>query len=340
MGRACVSSLIFGLLAGAACTQPSEQTPPLTPPPSEDGVICLSDDDCPGEWICLGGLCSSFECESEEMCAEGEICKDGWCAEPPAQCASADDCPGDLICDGFTHSCINPEHEGCFSALDCLEAAGCEDGCDCAPDGSCVPTVSGGEVLDPIDGDPNDPNQASNVVDPETDPYTAPAGDLLDLGGYVVENREDTPPSQVTELPAGTSLAPGQVLIIGRDAERAEFEAAWGVTLGSDVAYLTTHATTNGVPIINSGERWALVDPAGDLADGITITGGKNKSYQRISPSDASADSSWQVLDDYDASPGSTSLPTAGVGLVISEWSDNHDAGMYPFEFIEIYYAP
>jgi len=156
----------------------------------------------------------------------------------------------------------------------------------------------------------------------------------------VLENRENTPPVHVAVIPAGTWLGPGGLLVVGRNAPRSEFEAAWGVSLGEEVVYLTTNADSTGVPIINSGERWALISPSGAMIDGITITGGKNKAYQRVSAGDPSNDTSWSVLDDIEATPGVVSLPSSGVGLVISEWSDNHATGMFPYEFIELYYAP
>ncbi len=160
----------------------------------------------------------------------------------------------------------------------------------------------------------------------------------LDLWGYRLENREHSPPIQFYTLPAGTQMSPGDVLLIVRNASRAEVEAEFG-PLGAHVQVITTGASSNGVPIINGGESWALLSPDGSLVDGATIDGAIGQSYRRTGGT-ASQAGSWTADVDSTATPGATSLPSSGVGLVISEWSDASGTGRFIFEFIELYYAP
>lgn len=298
---------------------------PVTQYPKNDGdagfITCVADEECPTDWSCLGGICSEFECQTKETCAAGTVCKEGRCVDPPEVCAGPEDCPGTTICEGFTHRCIDPNVTGCRNDFDCDLEPGCSGGCDCNDDGACVPRA-GEDGGPPPDAGPS----------PDAGPIPS-----IDLGGFRLENREHSPAIHIADIPAGTRLQTGQLLIIGRESNRGDFEVYWNTTLGPDVIYLNSNAASIGVPIINGGERWALLTPSGTLLDGITITGAKNKSYQRISPDTAEHESNWTENNQTDATPGVASLGNAGVGLVISEWSDTPT---YLYEYIELYYAP
>lgn len=322
------------LIFGVACLPGTEVPVDAAPNDGDGGTrFCSINEECPEGWTCLSGVCSDRECEIKDTCPAGKVCTDGWCADPPEHCAGPEDCPGDWMCEGFTRTCIDPSPSGCATSFDCVLEPGCEDGCDCNPSGECVP-------LNPVDAGFVDasPSDSGGVDSNVTFDAGPPPG--LELGGYRIENREQNPVINFVDLPEGTRILPGQTLVIGRDATKTDFERAWSVSLDNDVVYLTSHAASTGVPIINGGERWALLSPSGTLLDGVTITGAKNYSYQRVSAESAEFTSSWSTLDYQDATPGSTSLPASGVGLLISEWSDQPETGMYDYEFIELYYAP
>lgn len=298
-------------------------------PTGGDAVrACEDDSDCPERALCRYGICEDVGagCVSKAECGGELVCVAGTCAPPPESCASSEECPGALLCDGFSRQCFDPNASGCRSDGECALEPGCEDGCACASNGTCTPNAAS----EPGPGEP-----------PVEDPVSpGPSGDAIDLGGFVLENRENDPPSQVGVLPAGTTLSPGQHLVVGRDADRAAFEAHWGVTLGDDVVYLNAQAGSSGVPIVNGGERWALVSPVGTTVDGVTIAGGKDNAYRRVSAGGASDAASWSEADAAGAAPGQTSLPSSGVGLVVAQWSDAPGPGNYVYEFVELYYAP
>ncbi|MFZ9890085.1 MAG: hypothetical protein ACO3JL_21515 [Myxococcota bacterium] len=132
-------------------------------------------------------------------------------------------------------------------------------------------------------------------------------------------------------------MAPGQLLVLGRSATRADFQTYWQTSFGSDVVYLDAALAGGGVPNVNGGETWALVSPVGTVLD-VTIAGeNKDSCYHRESGGSGTSPSSWSEGDMSSGRPGATALPTSGVGLVFSQWCD---AEIYQYEFLELYYAP
>jgi len=158
MDRRQLSIWVVAGFVALGCAPPSEG-PATTAAPVDPGLTCQSDGECPLDWVCLGGLCVEFECETKETCPAGEVCLDGWCATPPETCGGPEHCLDQLVCDGFTHTCVDPTDEGCSSALDCAQAPGCEQGCDCSPMGACLQQGPGGTTTDPNDP-PDDPDPA------------------------------------------------------------------------------------------------------------------------------------------------------------------------------------
>ena len=137
-------------------------------------------------------------------------------------------------------------------------------------------------------------------------------------------------------FPPGTTLAVGEVLVIGRDSSQSDFVGFWGA-LGAGARYLNA-ATNNGVPVINGREKFALVDGNGGLVDGITRTGTEKKCFERSAPN-PTPDSSWIEGEATTATPGVVSA--SGLhGLVISEWCDAEGTGNFVFEFIEVANLP
>lgn len=299
------------------------------PGAADDVTACEDDTDCAGRALCRAGLCQEVGpgCVRKSECGDGLVCVEGECAPPPESCSSSEECPGALLCDGFSRSCFDPNASGCRSDGECALEPGCEGGCTCEADGSCA------AVATPDPGDDEPP--------PSDDPPPPPSsGEAIDLGGFLLENREHEPPTQVGVIPGGTVLEPGQHLVIARDADRAAFEAYWGVSLDERVIFLNAQAGNSGVPIVNGGERWALVSPLGTDVDGVTIEGAQGAAYRRVSPSGPGSPASWQEADATLAVPGHTMLPSSGVGLAIAQWSDAPGSGSYVYEFVELYYAP
>jgi len=155
----------------------------------------------------------------------------------------------------------------------------------------------------------------------------------LDVSGWTIEQANST---SVYTLPAGTVIQPGGYLVLGRFADQASFEAFWGVTLGSNVVYLTNAVSAPAVPMINGNETYTGKDGGGVAIDGPTPTFDTAfLSHQRNDPEAAP----W-TLDSATSTPGSGVEAPDGVfsGLVISEASDASGSGNYVYEFVELYY--
>lgn len=160
----------------------------------------------------------------------------------------------------------------------------------------------------------------------------------IDISGWRVENREHDPVIQAFVVPDGTQLAPGQHLLLVRGVDRLTFENDVGLDLGVH-HFIRTDAQSNGVPIVNGGESWALVDASGTTVDGPTIPGVVAASYRRKDPGDAQDLDHWVVAGELDDVPGST-LMTSSQGVRICQWSDDSSTGRYVFEYVELCYAP
>jgi len=77
----------------------------------------------------------------------------------------------------------------------------------------------------------------------------------VDIGGWQLRQLNST---QTETFPAGTTIQPGGYLILARFTSKAAFESYYGVTLGSNVTYLTHVSSATGVPQINGGEIFDL----------------------------------------------------------------------------------
>lgn len=164
-------------------------------------------------------------------------------------------------------------------------------------------------------------------------PAPAPAQAPLDLGGWQLRQANST---QTETFPAGTLIQPGGYLVLARYATKAQFEAFYGVTLGSNVTYLTHANSTTGVPQINGDETFTLVDAAAATVDGptpaITTTG---RAYHRDDPEAAP----WTSTDTTPTPGAGVEAPDATAsGVVITEANDSAGTGNFVYEFVELYY--
>lgn len=175
----------------------------------------------------------------------------------------------------------------------------------------------------------------AEVRDPD-----APAGEPLALGGFKLVQ---TGGGATITLPDGLELAPGGVLVVGRAASRAEFEGFWG-QLPAGAVYVNGKdlAGEPGFPVINGGERYALLDPDGELVDpasGFVPAGAtdRGRAYQRTST--AAETFTTRTDPRQEASPGRFEGTLAATGRpILSEISDAPGQGAFVFEFVEVVY--
>lgn len=182
------------------------------------------------------------------------------------------------------------------------------------------------------DGCGNGPSLSGDI----TGSTTAPT---LDVSGWTVH---DTVSDLAFTFPAGTVLAPGDLVVIGRQKDRAAFETAWGVTLAANVHYFDgSTQVTNGFPQINPTNRaYELLDASSSVVD-VTASGlttYSNTNVRTTPASDGSLPASWSTADWSTATPGSYGVSAGSGSLVITEMSD--DRADYTGEFIELYFDP
>lgn len=161
------------------------------------------------------------------------------------------------------------------------------------------------------------------------------AGSNLDLSGWSLVQSNST---MYYTFPAGTIVAPSGYVVLARAGNKTQFESFWGVTLGTNVVFLTS---TNNFPTVNGGETYHLLNSSGALVDGPTPASlnPQNNSIQRWSATSNATDStSWQVVGAASATPGSGGVGNGAAGLVIFEYSDALGTGAYSNEFIELYF--
>jgi hypothetical protein len=155
-----------------------------------------------------------------------------------------------------------------------------------------------------------------------------------DISGWTVTQANAT---VVYTIPAGTVIPANGYVVIGRDATKAAFQTFWGVTLASNVVYLTT---AGAFPQINGSENYTLKNSGGTVIDGPTIStaSGANQSLRRIDPcTGAGITSNWNVGATTLANPGSGAGAGCAKGVVINEFSDAAGSGNFIYEFVELH---
>jgi hypothetical protein len=155
-----------------------------------------------------------------------------------------------------------------------------------------------------------------------------------DISGWTVTQANAT---VVYTIPAGTVIPANGYVVIGRDATKAAFQTFWGVTLGSNVVYLTT---AGAFPQINGSENYTLKNGSGTTIDGPTIStsSSANQDLRRIDPcTGAGITSNWNVGVTTLANPGSGAGTGCAKGVVINEFSDAAGSGNFIYEFVELH---
>jgi hypothetical protein len=171
--------------------------------------------------------------------------------------------------------------------------------------------------------------------------YTPPSGNIppsgetpLDISEYVIYQASS---SISYTIPEGIIVNPGDYIIISRDSTKEDFENYWGVSLASDVVFLTSN---DNFPVINGDETYELRDKTDTIVDGPTgqplIT---YHTIERIKTYDNPLLlENWKINPDSFATPGSGADGNGLAGLVINEYSDASGTGNWKYEFIELYY--
>ena len=129
-----------------------------------------------------------------------------------------------------------------------------------------------------------------------------------DISGWTVTQANAT---VVYTIPAGTVIPANGYVVIGRDATKAAFQTFWGVTLASNVVYLTT---AGAFPQINGSENYTLKNASGTTIDGPTIStsSSANQSLRRIDPcTGAGITSNWNVGATTPPTPAAAPAPAA-----------------------------
>jgi hypothetical protein len=160
----------------------------------------------------------------------------------------------------------------------------------------------------------------------------------VDLSGWRLEQANS---SRSFTIPAGTVLAEGSYLVVGRSATRAQFETYWGRTLSTNVRYLDGG---DQWPNINGSETFALRDASGAVVDGPTIgmSAAGGQALERAAGLPAGDAASWTART---STPVSNATPGMGQGVAsvppgvyVSEFSDADGSGNYVYEFVEVFF--
>ena len=161
----------------------------------------------------------------------------------------------------------------------------------------------------------------------------------FDLSGFALENHEHNSSRQRSVFPPGTIVPRNGVLVVARSATRAEFEAQWG-PIDERAAFISMGADTEGAPIINGEERFALVNSEGLIIDGPSTPMQVGHCQVRRATGEGEQGPQWTYLPSSAAAPGSSRLIVPGAGVFISEIADLEGPGNWRFEFVEIAYFP
>lgn len=160
-----------------------------------------------------------------------------------------------------------------------------------------------------------------------------PAG--IDIGGYRLNQSSAT---LNYTFAAGTTIPSKGYVIVARNATKAQFEAFWARTLGSNVVYINSGDT---MPQINGSEKYTLYNAGGTKIDGATIAmaSAAGRSYQRLTSGCTAAGKtgSWNNVVSTSGTPGTGGPGACDKGVFISEFSDATGTGNFVYEFVELY---
>jgi len=128
-----------------SCAAPDELVDGGLPATGNEGKECHWNSDCPGDLLCINGVCGP-ECKTDKDCSAGKICVEGACGLPPScgdgikqaneACDGAD--VGGATCPGGAPITCNPDCTLNVVACPCTSAADCAALNDVCLAGACV----------------------------------------------------------------------------------------------------------------------------------------------------------------------------------------------------------
>ncbi|HYH08862.1 MAG TPA: lamin tail domain-containing protein [Thermoanaerobaculia bacterium] len=157
--------------------------------------------------------------------------------------------------------------------------------------------------------------------------------DGFDLSGYKLVQANAT---LNYTFPSGTVIPNGGYVIVARNATKTQFEAFWGVTLGSNVVYINSADT---MPQLNGSETYTLKDAGNVTIDGATYAhdSSSGDSLERTTCGSSGLAGTWTKVSAGSATPGSNGKTGCGLGVFINENSDAIGTGNFIYEFIELH---
>lgn len=153
----------------------------------------------------------------------------------------------------------------------------------------------------------------------------------INLNGYYVKQYDA---SFTFNLP-DTTVSEGCVIVIGRNADKAAFEAFWSVTFGSNVLYINS---SDALPKINGDETFSLHDSTDLMIDSTSM--GEPPDGLVCIKRDSTNVNTWQSVPASMADPGVYTGGGHNCGLRITEFSDTSGTGNYIYEYVELYNDP
>lgn len=207
-----------------------------------------------------------------------------------------------------------------------VDTASTDDETTRGPSSDTDDTASTDTDGDTDDSDTNETSSTGSADDESSSSTGEPPVVEVDLSGWTVEQANSL---RTFTLPADTLVPAGGLVVIGRNASRAQFEAYWGL-LGDDVVYFNAG---DEFPAINGAETFTLRDDGGAVVDGPTPAIEEGDTVRR---DDLAAVGSWTVEGEGNADPGVAHPDPGAAGVFLTEASDATGSGNFVYEFVEL----
>ncbi|HKI05334.1 MAG TPA: fibronectin type III domain-containing protein [Thermoanaerobaculia bacterium] len=131
-------------------------------------------------------------------------------------------------------------------------------------------------------------------------------------------------------FPAGSEIPANGYLVVGRESDRAAFEAEWG-PLPAGTLYVNSG---NEILVNGTARPYRLLDAQGNVVDGPTAEVKAGQSRHRTAGCQEGA-AAWGQRQDNSGDPGRGAPASCGAGVILTELSDRGD---FHHEFVEIFF--